>query len=483
MFVWLLGGSQLFGVDTLTVGVKSFTESELLGQMALLLARDSALDARLIELHGTQLVWTALKSGDVHLYPEYTGTLREEVFAGESLPDDEAIRRRLAALGLEMTEPLGFNNTYALGMKEELAQRLGIRRISDLKQHSSLKFGWPGLRRRYGLSGRQVTGLEHGLAYRAVDVGDIDITDIYSTDPNIRHYGFRVLEDDLGHFPKYNALFLFRRELAEENPEFIAKLRRLEGQLDEQRMRSLNERVELDGVSPARVAAEFLSEALQVQVEVKDQSMASRIAERTLEHVWLVALALGAAILISVPLGIVAAKFPLAGQLILGVVEVIQTIPGLALLVFIGALFLTGGLPMIGAAPVIAALFLYSLLPIIRNTAAGIGSVPAGLHESAMALGLPPLARLRLIELPMASQTIFAGIKTAAVISVGYAALGGLIGAGGYGQPIMTGLRLNSLPLMLEGAVPAALLALVVKGIFEFCEHRLVPLGLRRRRH
>jgi osmoprotectant transport system permease protein len=487
----LLAVTSVGCTPTVTIGAKSFTESVVLGQMVVLIARDQELDADISELHGTRLAWSALQSGEIDLYPEYTGTICQEIFSGESLPDDDAIRARLRELGIEMTAPLGFNNSYALGMKESAAEQLGIEAISDLRQHPELKFGfsnefldrgdgWPSLRARYELTADRVTGLEHGLAYRAVDVGDIDVTDLYSTDPNIKQYGFRVLADDLGHFPRYNAVYLYRQDLAERYPNLVQSLHRLEGRIDEARMQFLNERVELNHLSTGRVAADFLAEELGVEVEVVEQSLASRVLQRTIEHLFLVAMALAASISISIPLGILAAKNALAGQLILGTVEIIQTVPGLALLVFIGAIFLSAGLPMIGAMPVIAALFLYSLLPIIRNTAAGLGSVSQGLTESATALGLPWLTRLRLVELPLASPTIFAGIKTAAVISVGYAALGGLIGAGGYGQPIMTGLRLNDLPLMLEGAIPAAFLALAVKGVFEVCERRLVPLGLRR---
>jgi osmoprotectant transport system permease protein len=161
------------------------------------------------------------------------------------------------------------------------------------------------------------------------------------------------------------------------------------------------------------------------------------------------------------------------GQAVLGIAGVLQTIPSLALLVFM--------IPLlgIGAAPAIVALFLYSLLPIIRNTAAGLAGIPPSIVESAEALGLPAGARLRVVELPMASRSILAGIKTSAVLNVGTATLGALIGAGGYGQPILTGIRLDHVGLILEGAVPAALLALAVQGLFEGLERWVVPEGLR----
>jgi osmoprotectant transport system permease protein len=149
-------------------------------------------------------------------------------------------------------------------------------------------------------------------------------------------------------------------------------------------------------------------------------------------------------------------------------------LPALALLGFLLVL-----LRRTGPVPAIVALYLYSLLPIVRNTYAGLSDVPLQVRESAEALGLSPFARLYLIELPMASRSILAGIKTSAVINVGFATLGGLIGAGGYGQPIITGLSKNDYALILEGAVPAVLMALAVQGLFEVAERFLVPRGLR----
>lgn len=133
----------------------------------------------------------------------------------------------------------------------------------------------------------------------------------------------------------------------------------------------------------------------------------------------------------------------------------------------------------IGAPPAIVALFLYSLLPIVRNTHQGFTSIAPTLIESADALGLPRGARLWRVELPLASQSILAGIKTSAVINVGTATLGALIGAGGYGQPILTGIRLDDVSLIMDGAVPSAVLAVAVQGLFELSERLFVPRGLR----
>ena len=195
----------------------------------------------------------------------------------------------------------------------------------------------------------------------------------------------------------------------------------------------------------------------------------------TVQHLFLVVISLSAAILVSIPLGIIAYKNQKFGQLVLGTVGVIQTLPSLALLVFMIPFF------GIGAVPAIVALFLYSLLPIVRNTYTGLKDIPQDIRESATALGLTSVARLRLIEIPLASRSILSGIKTSAVINVGTATLGALIGAGGYGQPILTGIRLDNIGLILEGAIPAAVLALLVQGLFDLSERVVVPKGLRLR--
>jgi len=197
---------------------------------------------------------------------------------------------------------------------------------------------------------------------------------------------------------------------------------------------------------------------------------------RVVEHLLLVGVSLLVAILVGVPLGILAARRRRVGQAVLAAVGVIQTLPTLALLVFMIPLF------GIGAFPAVVALFLYSLLPIVRNTHAGMSGISSTLRESAEALGLPRGAMLRLIELPLASPLILAGIKSAAVINVGTATLGALIGAGGLGQPIFTGVRLDDVSLILQGAIPASLLALAMQGLFELAERLVVPRGLRARR-
>ncbi len=470
------------------VGSKKFTESVILGEMLTLLAREEGADAsHRRELGGTQILWKALLAGEIDVYPEYTGTVREEILAGKDVSTDERLRAELAARGVMTSASLGFDDTYALGMPDELAARLGIETISDLTRHNDLAFGlsnefmdredgWPGLRRRYGLRPAAVQGLDHDLAYRGLASGAIAVTDLYSTDAEIEQYHIRVLLDDLKYFPAYQAVFLYREGLPLRAPAAVASLRRLEGAISQAEMIDLNAAAKLKKTPEGRLAADFLHRKLGAVAQAEDETFASRVAHRTLEHLYLVVLSLFYAIAVALPLGILAAARPAFAQAALAILGLIQTIPSLALLVFM--------IPILGlgAKPAIVALFLYSLLPIVRNTYAGLREIPSSVRESAEALGLPPLARLRLVELPLASRTILAGIKTAAVINVGTATLGALIGAGGYGQPILTGIRLDDVGLILEGAVPAATLAVLTQGGFELAERWLVPKGLRLRR-
>jgi len=204
-----------------------------------------------------------------------------------------------------------------------------------------------------------------------------------------------------------------------------------------------------------------------------DKGLAARLLQTSIEHIKLVMLSLGLAVLLAIPLGILASRLKRLGQVLIGLTGILQTVPSLAMFVFMIPVF------GIGTWPAVAALFLYSLLPIVRNTHAGLAGIAPELRESAAAMGLPRGVRLRRIELPLATRSILAGIKTAAVINVGTATLAALIGAGGYGQPILTGIRLDNISLILEGAIPAAILALLAQGVFEGIERWLTPRGLR----
>jgi osmoprotectant transport system permease protein len=456
------------------VGSKAFTESVILGEIVRqMLERAGIPVEHRQQLGGSRVVFDALRAGQIDAYAEYRGTLYQELLGNSASPDET-----LRELGLASALDFGFENTYVLGTSAEAAARSQLSSISDLRAHPGLRFGfsneflnradgWPGLQRTYGLPQRDVRGLDHQLAYRALISGDLDVTDLYSTDPEIVRYRFKVLTDDRNYFPNYEAILLVRSDL---DPAAHAALERLSGRIDTESMARMNASVTLDGRSESDVAREWVDAAFGKSATAPQRSGAlTAFLQYTREHLLLTGVSLAAAVIIGLPLGIIAARRPRFARIVLAATGIVQTIPSLALLVFM--------IPLlgIGFAPAVVALFLYSLLPIIRNTCTGLLDIPLHLRESATALGLTDGARLRIIELPLATRSVLAGIKTAAVINIGTATLGALIGAGGYGQPILTGIRLNDTRLILEGAIPAALLALIVQGSFDLLERWLLP--------
>ena len=325
-----------------------------------------------------------------------------------------------------------------------------------------------------------MVGLDHDIAYRQLKAGDLQVIDVYTTDAKIAVYDIRVLQDDRGYFPRYDAVLIYRASLARRFADALPVVLQLEGRIDEPTMRGLSERSELDRQPEPSLVAQWLNTTFGLTVEVKAETVVSRLTETTIGHLDLVRRSLLPAIFAAIPLGILAARYRRLGQVVLAVTGIIQTIPALALLVLLIPLVNSFGLGTIGAGSTTAiiALFLYSLLPIVRGTHTGLMQIEPHVRESADSLGLPGWYRLVIIALPLASRNILAGIKTATVINIGFATLGALIGAEGYGQPILTGIRLDRLDLILEGALPAAGLAVAAQLLFELSERWLVPKGL-----
>jgi osmoprotectant transport system permease protein len=473
----------------LRVGSKRFTESYILGELAAQSAR--AAGARAVHRPGmgnTTILVEALRNDAIDAYPEYTGTIAREILKADGELSLTEINARLAPLGLAASVALGFQNTYAIGVRAALAGQGGLARISDLVRHPDLRLGfsheflgrkdgWPGLAAAYSLSSFNPTALDHGIAYEALAQGKVDAIDLYSTDAKIDRYDIRVLEDDRRFFPRYDAVMLHRAGVPARHPRAWAEVARLEGRLDAATMVRLNARAELDGLAFDAVAREHLS-------GIRGSGAAPRGLWRAIfaddfarllgEHVALVLASLAAAIVVGVPLGVAAARSRLLAQPVLVATSLVQTIPSLALLAIL--IPLTG---TIGLWPAVIALFLYALLPIVRNTHAAILGVPEGLREAARALGLGPGLTLRRVELPLALPTILAGVKTAAVINVGTATIAAFIGAGGFGERIAQGLAVNDTRVLLAGALPAAVLALVFHATFELLERIVVPEPLR----
>ena len=466
----------------ISVGSKRFTESYVLGEIAKKVLEDAGYHVEFKQgMGGTIIVWEALRSGNIAMYPDYTGTIQETILKSANPMTPEQMRSALAEHGIGMTDELGFNNTYAFAMRRAHSDSLNIRKISDLQDHPNLKVGfthefleradgWTPLSQRYGLQLRP-HGMEHALAYVALNSGEIDLMDAYSTDAKLVEYDLTVLEDDLHFFPKYNAVFLYRLDT---DPAAIDAIHKLGDTINEGLMTRLNAEAERTKDFAAG-ASLYFSEVEHRTIEVGSESFVSKLVRWTGRHLMLVGISMVIAILVSIPLGIRASRPGLFSQIIIGVPGIMQTIPSLALLALLVPV------PMLGISPTtaIVALFLYSLLPIVRNTATGLQNISTPLRESAAALGLEPSAQLTKVYLPMASRTILAGIKTSAIINVGTATLAALIGAGGLGEPIISGLALNDAEVILQGAIPAALLAILVQVCFDGLDRLLIPRGLR----
>jgi osmoprotectant transport system permease protein len=472
------------------VGSKSFTESYILAEVVARIIEEvgEARVERQVGLGGTGVTQRAIESGAIDLYPEYTGTLAHVILKDPSLRTIEALRARLEPRGLTIGNSLGFANTYALAVREEQGARLGLRTIGDLARHPELRAafssgfleredGWPGLRAHYGLGLARVTVMEHALTYRAIASGEVDVMDVFSTDGQLERLRLRLLADDRGFFPDYSAVLLARREMVERFPRTWACLREaLEGRIDDRRMARLNAMVDLDGRSIVEAAAAFPGSAAGGATPSGIGGRRALLAELiplTRDHLLLVLVAVGAAIALGIPMGIAAARFRRAGQLELSVIAMLQTVPALALLMFMIPLF------GIGKWPALVALALYALLPIARNTYAGLMAIDRTLLEIAWVLRLGRARRLLRVELPLASIAIMAGIKTAAVTTVGTATLAAFIGGGGYGTLIVRGLALDDTATILAGAAPAALMALAFHALFEVVDRFVIPHGLR----
>jgi osmoprotectant transport system permease protein len=467
--------------DALRIGSKRFTESYVLGEVL----RQSVDGKAEVEyrpgMGNTGILYAALKTGAIDLYPEYTGTIAREILKVEGNPTLENLGRQLAPQGLGVAVRLGFSDSYALAMREDRAQALGIRTLSDFAKHPRLKLGlsqefigradgWPGLKAAYRLPDATPSGLDHGLAYEAIAAGRIDVMDIYTTDAKIERYRLRALEDDRGFFPRYDAVLFYRLDVPKRFPDAWKALQGLEGKIDERAMIRMNAAAELEGKNFTQAAA--LLGGAQGATGAKRTFLGVLFGpdfwRLTGEHLLLVFVSLAASIVVGLPLGVLAAKVPRTGAVIFAIVGVVQTIPSLALLAFLIAIVGT-----IGIAPALIALFLYALLPIVRNTCTGLVAIPRGMRQAAMALGLRTRDRMLLIEVPLALPSILAGINTSAVINVGTATIAAFIGAGGYGERIASGLALNDNATLLAGAIPAAALALILQGLFELGERRL----------
>jgi osmoprotectant transport system permease protein len=473
--------------DVLKVGSKRFTESYILAEVfAQQVKAQSKTETRVLQgLGNTAIVYAALKAGSIDLYPEYAGTIAQEILKSATPLSIDEMNRQLAPLGFGVAIPLGFNNGYALAMRSADAEKLNIKTLSNLAKKSDQRLGlsnefigradgWKGLSARYGFT-QSPTSLDHGLAFAAIEKNQIDVIDIYTTDAQIDHLKLCVLEDDLGYFPRYDAVVLYRLDVPTRFPDAWAALQKLTNSIDATAMIKMNARAELESAPFDVIARDRLatSSGIAQQANSSGRGFVAKLfgddlARLTGQHLLLVLVSVSIATLIAIPLAV--AIFPHARlrSIVLGIAGLMQTVPSLALLAVLISL-----IGVIGILPALIALTLYALLPIMRNTCAGLAEVSDGLRQAGKALGMSARDTLMQIELPLALPTIIAGVRTATAISIGTATIAAFIGAGGYGERIVTGLALNDRQLLLAGAIPAAAMALAGELIFEWFERAI----------
>jgi osmoprotectant transport system permease protein len=463
--------------------------------------------ARRLGLGGTDIIFPAMQQGAIDVYPEYTGAGLLVILKGNPEPDagkvfDTVSREFRARFDTRWLAPLGFENTYAMSVRTEMADRLGLRTLSDFARVSrDLRAGFtadfigrqdglPGLSAAYSLSPRSVNALSPAVKYQALMAGSVDVIDAYSTDGLLARYPITVLQDDRHFFPPYDAAALVRGALAREQPSAIATLGELSGRIDVVRMRRWNERLEVNGDDAARVARDALNE-LGLVAGISDSAPAAgttdategglgsylwnrrgELGRLTARHLLLAGVSLLIAVAVAVPLGLAVSRSAAAPAVVRGV-GILQTIPGLALLAFL--------LPIlgIGVVPALVALFLYALYPIVQNTVTGVRAADTGAAAAAEALGMTARQVLWHVRVPLAVPVIMAGIRTAAVLNIGTATLAALIGAGGLGDPIVAGLALSDARMILSGAIPAAILAFAVDWCLGLVQRAVTPRALR----
>lgn len=459
--------------------------------MAQLIERHTDLTVeRRLGLGGTDICHAALLAGELDLYVEYTGTALLNVLGEDVISDSDSVFRIVASMyrdrfQLEWLPPIGFNNTYAIAVRADQADANGWTKISDLadtadeleagftSEFMERPDGYKGVQRAYDMEFGHAIDLDPGLMYTALADGEVDLIGAFTTDGRIDEYDLRVLSDDRRFFPPYDAAPVVRRDLLRKHPEVRDALVGLVRTLSDQEMRQLNFAVDVLQREPSEVAGQWLDRRVgeahdrvdgHRETVAEPRSLASlfvtrrvEILQKAGEHLFLTVMGVLIAMGMGIPTGIMIHRFAPARSFVLALTEVVQTIPSLAMLAFLFAIY-----GILGATPAVTALVLYALLPIVLNTFTGLREVPLEVLEAADGVGMSSRQRLRLVELPLAAPVMIAGIRTATVLTVGIATLCTYIGAGGLGDFIARGLARNDPRLTLLGALPAAIMAVVL---------------------
>lgn len=272
------GGDSSDGGDTITVGSKNFTENIIIAHMmADLVEADTDLTVeRKVNLGGSNVAWTALENDDIQMYPDYTGTIVANYYQEATGTSQETLGKAKELVtedNLKALESIGFNNTYTLAVTQETAQKYNLNTFGDLAKVAGelllgceFEFkdrpdGYPGLQSTYNMNFKEVKGMDHGIMYRSLAEGEVDVVDAFATDGQIKVFDLKILEDDLEFFPPYDCLPVVRQDTLDKYPEIEDALNKLAGKIDEQAMQELNAKVDDEGMKAETVAHDFLVSA------------------------------------------------------------------------------------------------------------------------------------------------------------------------------------------------------------------------------
>lgn len=482
--LWMGVVSGEMQAQSVKVGSKNFTESYILANLLVETIEKRGFEADpKFGMGGSGLLFQSLQQGSIDIYPEYTGTIVQALLKRQDKDMGiEELNQLLKPLNLVVSQSLGFNNSYGLAVRREFAKTHGLKTISDLKkvsaqmvggfEHEFLKRsdGFYSLMKSYNLPPlKQVKGMDHSLAYEALAGGSVDLIDIYTTDGKLEKFDFVTLSDDQNYFPKYYAVWISRLDFVKEHPRLWQMATEWEGKISDSLMTHLNADVEEKRATAKAVL--YKNNLIQGELESQDGRY-DRIKKYGVEHLYLVLLSVGLAILLGFPLAFMATHTPALKHGILMLSSAVQTIPSLALLCFLIPVF------GVGFVPSIVALVLYALLPIVINSYTGLSLIDRELMDMAKQLGMNRWQKLWHVQVPMSLPYVLAGIKTSLITSIGTATLAALIGAGGFGTPILTGLALNDYSVIMEGAIPVCILALIAQILFQVLEKKVVSPGL-----
>lgn len=479
--------------DRVRIGTQTFTETKVLAEIYKALIEDRtdlSVDVT-TDLASSSLLLRSLSKGEMDMGSLYSGEIFNGYFEVEDTRDrDEVLRQAQEGFdklwNLKWYDSLGFENTYTLAVKQEVADKYGLSKMSDLKEHAGdMRIGvdttwlerptdgYPAFTKEYGFTFAQTSPMEISLVYSAVADNIVDVVLAYTTDPGLKEFNLVTLEDDKQFFPPFDASTVVRKELIEEHPELDEILSSLVGTIDADTMTELSYQVDVEKMEPRTVAMKYLVElGLLDESKLPASAMhpdansfmkfyyyvtenASYLLHLTWVHILMVLCGLGLALVIGIPLGILSARYEKTGRVIMFFTNIIQVLPSMALLVLLMVMF---GL---GFKSVVIGLFLYSLNPVVRNTYVGLKEVSPGLQDAGKGMGMSRFQLLWKVEMPLSIPFLMAGLRVAAVIAIGVAALAPIIGGDGLGREIYAGLNQRHNIKILAGAIPAALLAIL----------------------